>query len=261
MQAKGNIVLYNTRIYEEENLHPEQFYNKVKRVKRIRTSKHLKFTFLPTSAKDLERNLKLWEYANGNLNALNYDHKYFIIMFPEWLYLFLRFSTYQNVMDCITGALTGLYAGEPGRRQKIESKLERSLLLKVKENFETHFNEFEDFSFIVAEDWDLADSINDNYFTKRKRFMSRFDYFFRDKCGNPIILPHIYPIYEPRYENSLFAKGSYDVPLVNSYFSKSDWKRIIQGDSKDELIRMESEEEPWDHWKKNFLKDNNLSHR
>jgi hypothetical protein len=258
MQVKGNIVLYNTRIYEEENLDPKYFFEKVKLVRRIRTSRNLKFTFFPTSTKDLDRNLHLWEFANGNFNGLNYDHKYFIIMFPEWLYLFLRYSTLKNVNDCVIAALTGLYAGDPTQREKMEKRLERSTYLQVIQNFHTHFSDFEDFSFITAEDWDLADNINDAYYQKRKLFLSRFDYFFRDQCSNPVILPHVYPVYEPRFENSLFNKSTYDVPLVNSYFSKSDWKRIILGDSKDELIRMESEEEPWDNWKKTFIRENKL---
>src|ERR1044072_410931 len=98
MEGNENIILYNTRIYEEENFGPEEFFRKVKRVKRIRTSKHLKFTFYPTSQKDMERNLKLWEFVNGNLNALNYEnHKYFIVMVPKWLYLFLRYTPQANV--------------------------------------------------------------------------------------------------------------------------------------------------------------------
>lgn len=258
MQVKGNVVLYNTRIYEEENLHPKDFFEKVKLVKRIRTSKHLKFTFFPTSQKDLDRNQHIWEFVNGNLNALNYDHKYFIIMFPEWLHLFLRYSPLKNVNEAVVVALTGLYAADPSKRDRMEKKLERSVYLKVIDMYQKHFSDFEDFSFITAEDWDIADQINDVYFEKRRRFLSRFDYFFRDNCSNGVIIPHIYPIYEPRYENSMFVKSVYDVQLVNSYFSKSDWKRIILGDSKDELIRMESEAEPWDNWKRTFAKDNRL---
>lgn len=258
MQVKGNVVIYNTRIYEEENLQPEEFLQKVKLVQRIRTSRQLKFSFLPTSAKDIERNDRLWEFVNGNSNALNYDHKYFIIMFPEWLHQFLRFSTQKNVTECIVVALTGLYVGDPSQRIKLEKRLERNLYLRVIEYYHEYFSDFEDFSFIVAEDWNLADQINDEYFEKRKRFISRFDYFFRDHCSNPIVIPHIYPVYDPRYEQSMVAKNTFDLPLVNSYFSKSDWKRIILGDSKDELIRMESEAEPWMKWKERFVSDNRL---
>ncbi|RAV98592.1 hypothetical protein [Pseudochryseolinea flava] len=258
MQVKGNVILYNTRIYEEENLQPDVFLEKVKLVQRIRTSRQLKFSFLPTSAKDLERNNKIWEFVNGNSNALNYDHKYFIIMLPDWLHQFLRFSTQKNVMECIVVALTGLYAGEPAMRAKLEKRLERSLYLRVTDYYRQYFSDFEDFSFIVAEDWNLTDQINDEYFQKRKRFISRFDYFFRDHCSNPIVIPHIYPVYDPRYEQSMFVKNTFDVPLVNSYFSKSDWKRIILGDSKDELIRMESEAEPWIKWKESFVRENRL---
>jgi len=169
MQGTDNIILYNTRIYEEENLSPQEFLRKVKRVKRIRTSRDLKFTFYPTSQKDIDRNIKLWEYVNGNYNALNHDNqKYFIVMVPKWLYLFLRYTPQAGMMNAIVTALTGLYAGEPTQREWMEKKLERSVFLKVKDNFETHFKEFEDFSFIVAEDWQLADMINDDYFEKKK---------------------------------------------------------------------------------------------
>jgi hypothetical protein len=260
MENTENIILYNTRIYEEENFTPEEFLVKVSRVKRIRTSKDLMFTFFPLSAREMDRNMKLWEFANGNTNALNYEnHKYFILMMPRWLYLFLRYTPQKDVINAITIALTGLYAGDPEQRLKMEEKLDRSLYLNVKENFFKYFSDFEDFTFIVAQDWKLADDINDEYFDKRKKFITRFDYFFRDHCGNPLILPFIFPIYDPRFgQKSAFTKTNYEVRLVNSYFTKSDWRRIVLGESSDELIRIDSEEEPWNNWVKNFQRANRL---
>jgi hypothetical protein len=263
MEGSDNIILYNTRIYEEENLSPSEFLAKVQRVKRIRTSRDLMFTFFPTSTREMERNMKLWEFVNGNTNALNYEnHKYFIVMVPKWLYLFLRYTPQKDITNAIVSALTGLYAADPDQRLKMEEKLERSLYLQVKQNFYTHFSDFEDFTFIVAQDWKLADDINDDYFDKRKKFITRFDYFFRDHCSNAVILPFIYPIYDPRFgQKSSFTKTRFDVRLVNSYFTKSDWKRIIIGDSSDELIRIDSEEEPWVNWVKNFQRANRLHER
>jgi hypothetical protein len=263
MDETENIILYNTRIYEEENFSPSEFLGKVSRVKRIRTSRDLMFTFFPTSEREMDRNMKLWEFCNGNTNALNYDnHKYFILMLPKWLYLFLRYTPRERVIDSITIALTGLYAGDPDQRAKMEENLDRTLYLKVKEYFFQYFADFEDFSFIVAQDWKLADDINDEYFEKRKRFISRFDYFFRDHCANPLILPFIYPIYDPRFgKKSSFCKTNFEVRLVNSFFTKSDWKRIVLGESTDELIRIDSEEEPWVNWVKNFQRANRLQHR
>jgi hypothetical protein len=46
--------------------------------------------------------------------------------------------------------------------------------------------------------------------------------------------------------------------MVNSYFTKSDWKRIVLGESSDELIRIDSEEEPWANWVENFQRANRL---
>ncbi len=261
MEEPDNIILYNTRIYEEENLSPEEFLTKVSRVKRIRTSRDLMFTFFPATPKEMDRNFKLWEFCNGNTNALNYEnHKYFILMFPKWLYLFLRYTPREKVEDAIVVALTGLYAGDPDQRSRMEATLERSLYLRVKENFYEHFSDFEDFTFIVAQDWKLADDINDEYFEKRKKFISRFDYFFRDFCGNALILPFVYPIYDPRFgQKSAFCKTNFEVRLVNSYFTRSDWKRIVQGESSDELIRIDSEEEPWVNWIRNYQRANRIS--
>lgn len=261
MDGSENIILYNTRIYEEENFSPAEFIQKVQRVKRIRTSRDLAFTFYPSTPREMERNLKLWEFVNGNTNALNYEnHKYFIVMIPKWLYMFLRYTSRENVINAITIALTGLYAADPNQRSKMEEKLDRQLYLKVKENFNKHFSDFENFTFIVAQDWKLADDINDEYFDKRKRFTSQFDYFFRDNCGNPIILPFIYPIFDPRFgQKSSFSRTRFEVSLVNSYFTKSDWKRIVLGESTDELIRIDSEEEPWANWVKTFLRVNRIA--
>jgi hypothetical protein len=260
MDIQENIILYNTRVYEEDDLSPEYFLKKVKKVKRIRTNRDMLFTFYPRTSREMERNLKLWEFANGNHNALNYEnHKYFIVMMPKWLYLFLRYTPREKVVDSIVIALTGLYAGDPDQRQRMEEKLERSIYLKVKENYLNHFKEFENFSFIVAQDWKLADEINDDYFEMRKRFITQFDYYFRDHCGNPLILPFIYPIFDPRFgHKSAFSRTRFEVRMVNSYFTKSDWKRIVLGESSDELIRIDSEEEPWANWVENFQRANRL---
>lgn len=260
MEGSENIILYNTRIYEEIDFTPAEFLSKVKRVKRIRTSRDLAFTFYPRNQREMDRNFKLWEFANGNTNALNYEnHKYFIVMIPRWLYLFLRYSTREQVENCVVTALTGLYAADPDQRDKMEEKLNRQLFLRVKENYYKYFTDFENFTFIVAQDWKLADDINDDYFEKRKRFTSRFDYFFRDTCGNPIIVPFIYPIYDARFgQKSSFSRTQFEIQLVNSYFTKSDWKRIVIGDSSDELIRIDSEEEPWVNWLKTFQRANRI---
>lgn len=260
MDNNDNIILYNTRIYEEENFTPGEFLQKVSRVRRIRTSKDLMFTFYPLTPREMDRNLKIWEFVNGQTNALNYEnHKYFILMLPRWLYLFLRYTPQQDVIKAISVALTGLYAGDPEQRPKMEETLDRSLYLTVKENYYKYFSDFEDFTFIVAQDWQLADDINDEYFEKRKKFITRFDYFFRDVCGNPVILPFIYPIYDPRFDlKSSFSKTNFEVKLVNSYFTKSDWKRIVLGESTDELIRIDSEEEPWMNWKRTFERANRV---
>src|SRR5690606_6784572 len=234
MEGSENIILYNTRIYEEEDtLSPVDFLQKVQRVKRIRTSRDLLFTFYPRTSREMSRNMKLWEFVNGNTNALNYEnHKYFIIMMPKWLYLFLRYTPQDKVINAITTALTGLYAADPDQRLKMEQKLDRSLFLNIKENYNNHFSEIEDFSFIVEQDWKLADEINDVYFEKRKRFITQFDYFFRDTCGNPLIVPFIFPIFDPRYGNKLsFNRTRFEVRMVNSFFTKSDWKRIVLGES------------------------------
>ena len=260
MENSGNIILYNTRIYEEEDFSPGQFLQKVQRVKRIRTSRDLLFTFFPGSQREMERNNKLWEFVNGNTNALNYEnHKYFIVMMPKWLYLFLRYTPLENVIKAIETVLTGLYAAHPDQRSVIEQKIDRALFLKIKENYNKHFADFEDFSFIVAQDWKLADEINDRYFEKRKHFITRFDYFFRDHCSNPLIVPFIYPIFDPRYgHKSAFKRSRYEVRMVNSFFTKSDWKRIILGESSDELIRINSEEEPWVNWVQQFQRINRI---
>lgn len=260
MDIQENIILYNTRVYEDDNLSPQFFISKVRKVKRIRTNRDMLFTFYPRTEREMERNMKLWEFANGNHNALNYEnHKYFIVMMPKWLYLFLRYTPQQKVVDAIVMALTGLYAGDPDQRPKMEEKLERSIYLRVKENFHNHFAEFENFSFIVAQDWKLADEINDEYFEKRKRFITQFDYFFRDHCSNPLILPFIYPIFDTRFgHKSAFSRTRFEVRMVNSYFTRSDWKRIVLGESSDELIRIDSEEEPWVNWIENFQRANRI---
>lgn len=260
MEGNENIILYNTRIYEEEDLSPGEFLKKVQRVKRIRTSRDLLFTFYPRSSREMDRNMKLWEFVNGNTNALNYEnHKYFIVMMPKWLYLFLRYTPQEKVLNAIVTALTGLYAADPDQREKMEQKLDRTLYLKVKNNFDTHFSAFQDFSFIVAQDWKLADEINDSYFDKRKQFTIQFDYFFRDHCSNPLIIPFIYPLFDQRFgTKSTFNRTRFEVRLVNSFFTKSDWKRIVIGESSDELIRIDSEEEPWVNWIQNFQRANRI---
>lgn len=263
MLSGNNIILYNTRIYEEEDLSPKEFFRRIKRVNSIRTSRRLAFTFYPTSLADLERNYRLWEFINGNFNALNdHEHKYFIVMVPQWLYLFLRYCTKEAMVNSIATALTGFYVARPEHRATMESQLIPEVMRKVKTYFHEHFSEFDSFVFIQSQDAELADAINDDYFEKRKQFISRFDYFFRDHCGNPIIIPYTFPIYDTRYhKTSIFRKGKFDLPLVNSYFTVNDWKKVVLQRGPVHHQSGNFEEEPWYHWKKIFVRENNFNSR
>lgn len=260
MTEKKTIKIFNTEIHEVADLRPTDFLEKVKNVRMIRTGDSSLFTFYPTDKKELERNRLTWEYVNGNLNAMNYEYRYyFCIEFPEWLYLFLKYSTWENVEKSIIVALTGLYTSDPRGRDFIGEQVENDTLIKVKELFRTNFKEFENFVFIQAEDMELMDEINSDYWEKEKLFVSKFDYFFRDNSGNPVILPYIYPVRDYRFkEHSLFTKQKFDVDCTNSYFTDSDWDNIINRDSADRLDRSESQEEPWKRWKNRFISKNKI---
>src|SRR5688572_13755419 len=124
MTPKNTIKIFNTEINEAANLNPVDFLEKVRNVGMIRTGESSLFTFYPTDKKELERNRLTWEYVNGNLNAMNYEYRYyFYVEFPEWLYLFLKYSTWQNVEKSLIVALTGLYTADPRGRNFIDDQI------------------------------------------------------------------------------------------------------------------------------------------
>lgn len=258
---KNSIAVFNTEIHEFAELSPTEFLNRVSDVEMIRTSDATSFTFYPSHQLEILRNKAVWDFANGNYNSLNNEFKYFFVVnFPEWLYLFLRYSTWENIERCIEGALTGLYISDPEGRPYMESQLEEGIFKKVLMHANEHFREFESFHFIPTEDWQLMEDLNEDYWEKERLFQIKFDYFFRDYACNPQILPFIYPKSNPKLsQRSIFSNKRFDISIEASYFTSSDWDNLIINHISDKLHRTESLEEPWNKWTSNFVRRHSLN--
>lgn len=261
MTEQKLIKIANTEIHIAAELFPTEFLKRVKNVKMIRTGVTTLFTFYPTDKEQVAQNRRTWEFVNGNLNVFNEQDRHYVFYceFPAWLYLFLRYSTWDNVQKSIIVALTGLYACNPPGREHMNRQLEPELLTLVKDQFHANFNEFESFVFIQTEDWDLMGEINTDYWKKYDSFLKKFDYYFRDNSGNPILIPHVYPLADTRFKQpSSFQTDKFDVDCSHSYFTESDWNNVLQKDSNDALNRAESEEEPWREWRIKFIEKNRI---
>lgn len=247
-----NIVkVYNLAIHEVAQLGPAAFLERTSSVQFIRSRPGPMFTFYPSSVDEIRKNKRLWECVNGDCNAINTEHrKYFVVEFPEWLYLFLRYTPYNKVEKAIAVALTGWYVYNPHKRDIMKNQLERSVFQEVEKLQSQHFSEFEDFSFIMSDDVSLWDDLNEEYYRKERLFISRYDYLFRDTVGNPILIPYVHPVANGRFlERSIFHYSALNLELESSYFTGGDWQAIVQENTTDSLSRSESKREPWEEWK------------
>ncbi len=254
MILSKTIPIYNTEINEAAGISPEEFMERVKGVEMIRTRPHLKFTFYPSDINEIRRNRNVWEFVNGNFNSINTDSFFFFqAEFPEWMYLFLRYSTWENIEKCLYAGLTVLYLTDPSGRSILEKQIDDIIISKIRDLSKSFFPEYQNNVYYPIEDPVLSDQLNSDYWDRQNELLVKLDYFYRDYICNPIIVPFIYPPWRFKFtEDSLFNSKHFDIEFEASYFTDRDWDSIIVRMESDGLDRTESKEEPWKKWKSHF---------
>ncbi|WP_020534024.1 hypothetical protein [Flexithrix dorotheae] len=246
------IYIPNTQIYLETNLSLSQFLSKVKHVRQIRTNDEpLFFSLYPVDQAELDQNYKIWQYANGDFNVLNNDFaKVFVVKFPKSLYLFLRYSSYEQVMKSIILALTGFYASISVNKKEMEHQLHPEIMKAVKKYHKDNFREFEVQEIIRNDKAKTEDIFNPEHYIIPDPFNEHFDSFYKINGGSPELIPFIYPEHDFRFRPSgpTSFGGEFNGRIEYSYFTNKDWERIILRGIKDDLKRAESLEKPWKAW-------------
>lgn len=249
----------NLDIHQYAKLKAEEFYSRMHNVQFLRKADALLFTFYPTSKDEMKGNKRVYDYINGDFNAIHDNYVYFSVKFPVDLYHFLKLKSWDEVQSSIVGCLAFHYwLSEEHEKSTIERNVEPEILRKAIQLTKT--DEFKG----------LKEGVGGR--RKLKNRVIESEAFLRTmyKLGiDPIIYPFLASLFDRqnypfRYQDEMNWQADFEVKLSagymrNLYDSSDDWQAIIiNATSKDSLKRNEGSKWPLLQWRSDFEYYNNL---
>lgn len=235
---KGQIVLIDPYIHKKAKLTKEQFIERVKYVKYLRTaSNSFYISFYITSLDENNNLIKFHELVNHGIFDFDNYHVFAVAIQPK-LYNWFKTTNITTIQQQIAAWLAGCYYFNLDKREIQKKQIYKPLLEEILEIVETYYKDFPIPNF---EDEKAYIEINkckkkyiqvckDYYKTEPPEFLSSpFDYEYLQEWG---------------------VNNYYNFEFVEAYFNEGDWKRIvIEGKSQDDMHRSESLDDLWLKWK------------
>lgn len=244
---KNYIWISNYQINKQANLKIEDFLQKIRFLKNLRLIEtgHF-FYFYPTSKKEYEENIRLWDFINNDKNALNDSHKVFIAGFPLELYYFLRHTPKKSIFTPIILALAGIYILEVSKRKIMEENIYRPLFDEIIKVVNKHFKQFIN----LMDDEKPKKGI---FSIQRQKFEDIYNTTYGSIVKNSILFSLINP-FNDSYKVNTILDDDLGINIPLGYLSDIDWEAIVMNGKEDPLIRSESNEILLKRWRLDLIK-------
>lgn len=250
-----SVWLPNLHIHNHAKISPAELIDRTSKVEQLRQSDSaIAFTFYPTSDEELQRNRAIFDYANGNYNALHDRYIYFNVKFPLDFLFFLRSKPWDVVERSVHAYLALLHWSDKDSQKHIEEQVERKTLRSV----------------IQITKGDVFQKMNAKWKSYHKggggpQLRGEFnELYFKTMIAlglDPLIFPYIQDVLRQvqhpiHLSEVIFSKSSdFAIKLTAAYMrdvyeERDDWRRIVvEGAEKnDNLQRAESNPTPWKNW-------------
>lgn len=247
--------LPNLNIHNHAKITPSELIERTSKVEQLRQSESaVSFTFYPTSEEELKQNRAIYDYANGDYNALHDQYIYFNIKFPLNFLFFLRSKPWDVVEKSVHAYLAFLHWSDEDSQRHIEEQVERKTLKSVikltnGETFQKMNSKWKSYQ-KAAGGQRLRAEFNELYFKA-----------LIELGLDPLLFPFVknilgevhYPIH---LSEVIFSKSSdFAIRLTAAYMrdiyeERDDWRLIVVNatEKNDNLQRAESEIAPWKIW-------------
>lgn len=243
---------YNHQIHEDAKMDIQTFLHQVRNVKALRVGQYRNFSFYPTTKRDYEESIALWNFANDKRNELNSYHYIFAVAIPKPLYHFFRHTKRSQIFRPVILGLATLYVLEPDMREIMREQVYPTIYEKVLPVAEKYFKK------ILDNEPSEEERENDRgyYHRRHQLYNDLLDKAIRAYIGNTTLLPYLNAQKNiERYKLAMKEKREFDIRCLYAYMTKNDWTDIIVNDDfEDDLMRAESNEEVFSNWKFDLIR-------
>lgn len=237
---RGQIVLIDPYIHKKVKLTREEFLEKVKYVKYIRTVYNSYYiSFFITSIEENNNLIKFHDLVNKGIFDFDNYHVFAVAIQPK-LYNWFKTTGITTIQKQIASWLAGAYYFNPDKREILKRQIYKPLFEEILEIVDTYYKNFQ----------------LPNTTTKRK---ATFD--IEEKCIKKYleVCKDYYKAEPPEFLSSPFdydilkewgVNDCHNFEFVEAYFSNGDWNRIVvKGNNQDDMHRSESRDDLWLKWK------------
>ncbi len=245
---KGQIVLIDPFIHKKAKLSKEEFLERVKNVKYLRTAYNSSYiSFYITSVDEYNNLIKFHELVNKGIFDFSY-HEVFAVAIQPKLYNWFKSTDIATIQKQIACWMAGAYYFNIEKREIQKNQVYKPLFEEILNIVEHFFNDFPlpDFSELTER---LFSNGDETLFDEQKKCKKRYLQVCQEYCKTE----------QPEFLSSPFGYDNdkqwgvndyHNFEFVQAYLNDSDWERIvIKGNSEDDMHRVESRDDLWIKWK------------
>lgn len=253
-ELQGQIVLIDPWVHKKTKLSREQFLNKVSSVKNIRAAINSNFiSFYITSIDENNNLLKFSDLVNKGVFG-HRDHHVFAVAIQPKLYNWFKTTSIVTIQKQISCWLASSYFFQPDKREIQKRQIYFPLFEEMLRIIDTHYKDFElpDFKSLEQKLFEDDDEI---FFDQYEKCIAKCTLKYLEVCKE------FYNAEPPEFLRSPFeytnlkewgVNERYNFEFVEAYFNERDWEQIIEGNSQDDLQRVESRDDLWLKWKHTY---------
>jgi HNH endonuclease len=245
-------VLVNTEIHKKAKLSRQDFLEKVKNVKYIRTRKNSHYiSFYITSIEEYGNLKRFYELINNGIFDFEGSNHVFAVAVPNKLYEWFKTQKLGVIERQITHWLASSYFFEIEKREIFEKQLFKPLLEEIKKiinsNYADYTLPFSKDDLVNLEEKDFEAAFLKNYDSQLQKYHEVCQISYGTKPPDFLTIPGHYD-----YMSEFGVNAYHNFEFLEAYFTKRDWDNIITEEVIDDLGRVESREDFWEKWKSTF---------
>ena len=244
---KGQIVLIDPYAHRKAKLSKERFLEKVRNVKHLRTMYNSHYiSFYITSIDENNNLIKFHNLVNKGIFDFDGYHVFAVAIQPK-LYNWFKTTDITTIQKQIASWLAGVYYFRKDKREIQKNQIYKPLFEEILDIVDTHYKGFKLPSFADLEK-QLLKNNDERIFEEENKCREKYLQVCKDYCNvDPpefLISPFDYDSIKEWGVNDY-----HNFEFVEAYFTENDWRRIIKGDSQDDMHRVESRDDLWLKWK------------
>lgn len=245
---KGQIVLIDPFIHKRAKLTRDEFLERVRYVKHLRTAYNSNYiSFYITSVDEYNNLIKFHDLVNKGIFDFSY-HEVFAVAIQPKLYEWFKTTSITTIQKQLVSWMAGFYYFNPDKRDIQKQQVYKPLFEEILNLVETYYKDFPTTNFSVSSQ-KLFDNNDEIIFNEQDKCKEKYTKTCMEYCKAepPAFLSSPF-----EYDNikEWGVNDYHNFEFVQAYLNENDWERIVvKGNSQDDMHRAESHDDLWLKWK------------